>query len=257
MNPSAPIPFPRLAPGGSPYDAFAWFYDRHWAKIFAANALFAVDTLLLPHIPICSRVLDLCCGTGQLAAALAGRGYRVTGVDLSGEMLARARQHGASPDWVRADVRQFALAPTFDAATCLFDSLNHVLTTDDLQRALTCARDALVPGGLLLFDVNTEQGFRERWVREWQVATPDGVCRLVGEYDPDRRLGSYHFTLRGQGAEVWRCAEFEFRERCHSPAELRRALAQAGLEVEEVCDAVDDLDLDEEAGRAFYLVRRP
>ncbi|HSH69022.1 MAG TPA: class I SAM-dependent methyltransferase, partial [Deferrisomatales bacterium] len=215
------------------------------------------DTLLLPHIPICGRVLDLCCGTGQLAAVLAGRGYRVTGVDLSGEMLTRARQHHSSPDWVQADVRQLALAPAFDAATCLFDSINHLLTTEDLQRVLAGARAALAPGGLLLFDVNTELGFRERWVREWEVVTPDGACCLVGEYDSGQRLGTYHFVLRGQGAEAWRCAEFEFRERCHSAAELRRALDAADLEVEEVCDAVADLDLEEEVGRAFYLVRRP
>ncbi|MDF1555200.1 MAG: class I SAM-dependent methyltransferase [Deferrisomatales bacterium] len=254
---SAIIPFRRPPEAVSPYDAFAWFYDRHWAHIFAAGALAAVDTLLLPHIPICGRVLDLCCGTGQLAAELAGRGYRTTGVDFSGEMLACARQHHPSPDWVRADVRQLALAPAFDAATCLFDSINHLLTAADLQRALTCAGAALAPGGLLLFDVNTELGFRERWVREWEVATPDGVCRLAGEYDPARRLGTYHFVLRGQGVDAWRRAEFEFHERCHSPEELRRALDRADLEIEEVCDAVSDLDLEEEVGRAFYLVRRP
>ena len=245
-----------IADSGSPYDAFAWFYDRHWAGIFTVDALLAVDTLLLSRVPTCGRVLDWCCGTGQLAATLAGRGYRVTGVDRSAGMLNLARRRDRTPDWVRADVRRCSLAPVFDAATCLFDSLNHLLTPQALGLALSCARAALAPGGVLLFDVNTEEGFRERWVREWEVATPDGVCRLEGSYDPAARLGEYHITLRGLGAEEWRAAEFGFRERCHSPAELERALAGAGLQLEEVCDAVADLGLEEQVGRAFYLVRR-
>ena len=58
-------------------------------------------------------------------------------------------------------------------------------------------------------------------------------------------------------AEAWRIAEFEFRERCHRSSELCRALEQAGLVLEEVCDAAEDLDLEDQVGRAFYLVRRP
>jgi SAM-dependent methyltransferase len=215
-----------------------------------------VETLLLPQIPICGRVLDLCCGTGRLAAELAQRRYRVVGLDSSGGMLSLARRRSGGVPWIRADARNFALRSCFDAATCLFDSVNHLTSLEDLLATFAAVRDCLRPGGLFLFDVNTEQGFRERWVQEWQVATVDGECRLAGAYDSEQRMGTYHFTLRGRGPESWRRAEFDLRERCHSDGEIRGALTEAGFSLVEVCDAVQDLEMDEEVGRDFYLVRR-
>jgi SAM-dependent methyltransferase len=212
-----------------------------------------VETLLLPYIPICGRVLDVCCGTGQLASELHSRGYQVAGLDRSREMLLHARRRMPGVSWLQADARRFAVHHAFHAATCLFDSVNHMLDPDDVCRTFSSIRGALRPDGLFLFDVNTDLGFRERWVREWEVVTEDGVCRLAGEYDPRTRTGSYRFTLKGRGPEAWRCADFTFRERCHSDAELRSSLARAGFDVLEVCDAVEDLGLEEEVGRSFYV----
>src|SRR5512138_3347307 len=88
------------------YDAFAWLYDREWG----ANSLTflpALDRLVLDALPVGSRILDLACGTGQLAAVLAERGFRVTGLDSSPQMLAFARSHAPSVDFVLADARSF------------------------------------------------------------------------------------------------------------------------------------------------------
>jgi len=56
------------------YDLFAWFYNRHWGW-FARYACTWIEVLLLPGVPAGGRVLDLCCGTGQLAGMLTGMGY--------------------------------------------------------------------------------------------------------------------------------------------------------------------------------------
>lgn len=238
-----------------PYDAFAWFYDRYWAGIFFEQAVWAVETLILPTIPIRARILDLCCGTGQLAAELASRGYRPTGVDRSAGMLECARQRVPEAPLVRADARAFALKSVHDAALCLFDSLNHVLDPRDLTRVFRSVRATLRAGSPFLCDVNTEVGFLERWVAEHEVATADGRCRLQGAYSPEERLGRYRFRIEGRGPEAWRRADFELVERCHSDREIRRALAAAGFAEVEVYDAAADLDLPDEAGRAFYLAR--
>ena len=71
----------------SDYDPFAWVYNRHWGNNFTALALLVLDRLVLPYLPARARILDLCCGTGQLARALSARGYQVTGLDGSKEML--------------------------------------------------------------------------------------------------------------------------------------------------------------------------
>src|SRR5215210_1417655 len=75
----------------SDYDRFAWFYNRYWGPEFSSPALAIYNVLLFPHIPAGCRVLDLCCGTGQIAAGLTERGFQVTGLDGSEAMLRFAR----------------------------------------------------------------------------------------------------------------------------------------------------------------------
>jgi SAM-dependent methyltransferase len=237
------------------YDAFAWFYDRHWAAVFAEKAIWAVETLLLPYIPIRGRVLDVCCGTGQLAAELCARGYRVTGIDLSGEMLAHAKARAPAASFAKADARAFSLRPLHDAAVSTFDSLNHILGIEDLTRTLRNVRDALRDDSLFLFDLNSDAGLRERWVSRSDVRTGDGVCRLRGAYDPEQRRARYRVTLAGRGRDAWRQADFEIVERCYSDEEVRHALAAAGFGEVETHDAEKDLEITDEVGRVFYLAR--
>lgn len=243
--------------GSAPYDLFAWFYDRHWAQIFAGKALEAVEALVLPYIPMESRILDLCCGCGHLTSELAGRGYRPIGLDASLAMLQRARSRSPGVSWLQADARRFCLRPVQEAAVCLFDSVNHLSSVDDLARAFCCVRESLTSGGLFLFDFNSELGFKERWVSEYEVVAEDGSCRLTGGYDPVSRLGRYQVSLQGTGRESWRRADFEIVERCHSEEEIRAALDVAGLLFAELFDAVEDLGMPDEIGRFFCLAQVP
>ncbi len=70
----------------SDYDALAWIYNKYWAQP-QERYWPPVESLVLKDVPATGHILDLCCGTGQLAADLVARGYRVTGVDGSSEML--------------------------------------------------------------------------------------------------------------------------------------------------------------------------
>lgn len=101
------------------------------------------------------RVLDLGCGTGNHTIRLAQRGYVVTGVDRSSEMLASARSKaapGLQVDFVEADLRSFRTDQTFDAALMMFAVLGYQVENADVLAALQTARLALKPGGLLVLD---------------------------------------------------------------------------------------------------------
>src|ERR1043165_4860104 len=91
----------------SPYDRFAWFYDRYWAAPFQAWEAAALDRLLFPALRPGDTVLDLCCGTGQLAHDLVSRGYQVIGVDSSSEMLRHARERMPAGRFLHAEAADF------------------------------------------------------------------------------------------------------------------------------------------------------
>ncbi len=107
-------------------------------------------------------ILDLGCGTGNHTIRLARRGYKVTGVDRSLEMLNRARQKAEAhvldtnyelPAFCQGDVRQVDLGQEFDAVLMMFAVLGYQLTNDDVSAALCTVRHHLRPDGIFVCDV--------------------------------------------------------------------------------------------------------
>ena len=136
------------------YDALAADYDRfvNWEGRLAHELPF-FDRLLAGRDGV--HVLDAACGTGHHAIALARRGHRVVGVDLSSSMVDRARENaeaaGANVTFAVAGLGNLAtLGETFDAALCLGNSLPHLLTASAVEEALTDFATVLRPGGLLV-----------------------------------------------------------------------------------------------------------
>ncbi len=115
------------------FDAHAPVYDEN---VFTKNTVEEVD-FLLEELGLApgGSVLDVGCGTGRHSIELAKRGYALTGLDLSSEMLASAasaaRAAGVQVDWIRADATSFSLPPTFDAAVCLCEGAFGLLGQGD------------------------------------------------------------------------------------------------------------------------------
>jgi SAM-dependent methyltransferase len=102
-------------------------------------------------------ILELACGTGRVAIALAREGHKVTGLDLSAGMLAEARRKagaaGLEIDWVQADCRDFSLGRKFPLVFIAFNSLTHLLTLSDLERCLACVRRHMDGGSRFIIDI--------------------------------------------------------------------------------------------------------
>ena len=111
-------------------------------------------------------VLDLGCGTGQLARHFVAAGYAVTGLDLSADMLAHAEANNAAAvaasraRFVQGDAARFALDERFGLVVSTFDALNHLPSLDALRSCFHSARAVLAPGGWFVFDLNTRLGLK-------------------------------------------------------------------------------------------------
>ena len=106
--------------------------------------------------PEAKRLLDIGCGAGRHLLTLAQRGYEMTGVDLSPEMIDfvqdTARQEGISMTAAVGDLRQLTVTGTFDAAYCFMDTFRFLLTNEEIIAHLRAVAGLLVPGGLYLTD---------------------------------------------------------------------------------------------------------
>ncbi|KAA0587183.1 SAM-dependent methyltransferase [Azospirillum lipoferum] len=142
--------------------AYAAVYDALYGEKDYAGETDLIARLFALHAdgPVAS-VLDLGCGTGGHALPLAARGLRVTGVDRSPAMLARARVKAAEitsaavapPEFIEADVRTLRLGRVFDAAIMMFAVLGYQQDDEALLATLAAVRRHLPPSGLFLFDI--------------------------------------------------------------------------------------------------------
>jgi SAM-dependent methyltransferase len=155
--------------------AFARAYNLRWGGFARQVTPYLLD-FYAQTLPGQQRqpVLDLCCGTGQVALGFLERGYPVTGLDLSPHMLACARENTAAQaaagqvEFVMADAADFALERRFGLVVSIYDALNHLPDLGALQSCFRSVRSVLCPGGWFIFDLNTRHG-----LRRWNVTSVD------------------------------------------------------------------------------------
>jgi demethylmenaquinone methyltransferase / 2-methoxy-6-polyprenyl-1,4-benzoquinol methylase len=131
------------------------------------------------------RVLDACCGTGDLALADLRAGGRVTGLDFSARMLERARQKSDAVEWVEGDALALPFADgSFDAATVGFGVRN----LDELEKGLRELRRVVRGGGRLgILEITTPRGLLRPFYRLWF----DGLVPLAGKLLPGGSAYTY------------------------------------------------------------------
>ncbi len=178
-------------------------------------------------------VLDLGCGTGNHAIPLAARGYRVTGVDRSADMIAAAAaKAGAAVAFHTGDLREVDLGRRFDAVLIMFAVLGYQTTNLDVLAALATARRHLETGGLLIFDVwygpAVLRQRPSRRVKETAAGGPRFVRTADGALDLARNLCTVRYPIRA-GSEAPRQSDFVHRMRYFFAPELALFLESSGF----------------------------
>jgi len=251
------------------YEAMAPVYDdftaHHDYDTYLADLLVVLEEGGLRG----KRLLDVGCGTGKSFLPLLPRGWRVTGCDISPAMIELAREKAG--EGVRLEVADMLDLPRFgefDLVWAVDDAVNYLLGAGELERALGGMRANLAPGGLLLFDVNALLAYRT-FFADTEVVERGGR-RLVwrGLSAADAPPGSIHesrlevLPAEGDAAatEAGGVTSHVHRQRHFPEAEVRRALAAAGLECLDVhgikLDGVLRQPLDEETHtKAIYVAR--
>lgn len=179
-------------------------------------------------------VLSVACGTGlhdQYLAAIPG--WLLEGVDLDANMLAVARERSPSINYIQADMRDFDMGRRYDAVTCLFSAIGHLLTLEDLRLAVATMARHLNPGGVLLVEpwIHPDQ-FRPGNLSFEHVDQNDLVVHRVSRTERDGNVCLLNFDYYVQRDGV---IEEPFRE-VHKVAmytieEYLEAFEAAGLTV--------------------------
>lgn len=270
-----------------PYASFASVYDS-WQTLYPKPFSLAMSPRIRKSVrdlaPPGSVLADVACGTGTLALwwQRTFRSWTVYGTDRSEAMILAAResarkrgkQGARRPEFLIQDLTELRLPQPASVVTCLFDSLNHVTRTADMQRIFRRVRESLQPGGLFLFDLVDELAFPEVFTGSSILNGSKLFVGMESAYREERGIGIGHalftFFREVQGARAgskaasgsglpgeWERIEFRVRERRWFRGEIREMLSGADLDLLKI-QRIDPLEhRDFFVPRTYWTCRRP
>jgi cyclopropane fatty-acyl-phospholipid synthase-like methyltransferase len=214
------------------------YFDERYLDVFAesfseehtAREAEAISGFL--DLPPEAEILDLACGQGRHAVALAQRGYRVTGLDLSPTLLAHARERAATAGvmvtWVEGDMRALEWRAQFDAIINITTAFGYFGTDEENETVLRQAAAALRPGGQFLIEtLHRDYIVREYQQHDWYETDHGTLVWVLRLFD----------AVRGRTTVVerYRTEDGVEGERYHNirvftATELHAMLHRAGLE---------------------------
>ena len=201
-------------------------------------------------------VVDLGCGTGTLTEMMYGKGYDMIGVDASEYMLnvamEKKEKSGSEILYLQQDMRDLELYSTVGTVFCVCDGLNYILEESELLDVFSRVDNYLFPGGIFIFDFNTDYKFREV-IGDATIAESREDCSFIWDnfYDVEEGINEYDLTVfvRAEGELFRRFTETHY-QRGYTVEQMIGLAGQAGMEVLEVRDA----DTGEEAASTSQRV---
>lgn len=228
------------------YNAFADYYERIFQKFGKKPEL----------------VLDLACGTGNITIPMAKRGYDMIGLDISCEMLGIASEKASAEKldilFLNQDMTEMELYGTVDAIVCALDGINYITDTADLEKLFGLVKNYLNPGGIMIFDINTEYKLREILGGSTFVNEEQGIYYVwQSEFDEESRICEFelNFFCRQPDGSYTRFDEFQ-EERVYQIQEISKLIADKELDLEGIYKPFEFSTPDDKEERIFFVISR-
>lgn len=246
------------------YDILAPYYDALNSEVDYEKWADFISECFARYSPEkkISSVLDLGCGTGSMTTALGKRGYDMTALDCSEEMLSVAenRARGEGMDnilFIESDMSSFELYGTVDAVVCCLDGVNH-LKREDMLACFSLVSNYLEDGGLFVFDVNTPHKFATIYADRDYILEDDGVmCCWRNRLNKKGNAVMFCLTVFTEEKDgSWSRTDGTTREYSYTKKQLENALGATGMELVSVSADYSFLPPTPETDRWYITARK-
>ncbi|MBU5595321.1 class I SAM-dependent methyltransferase [Amphibacillus sp. MSJ-3] len=235
----------------APYDQWVKFTELYIKKDVPAKQI---------------KILDLGCGTGQVTCRLAEKGYQLTGVDLSEDMLVEAASHAMKDNlniqWIKQDITQLEGLNHYDLIVSYCDVVNYITDQDKLSATFHHAYQSLSDDGVFLFDVHNMDYVENEMVDQLFSEVYDHLAYIWFCY-PGKYAGEMKHELTffiEEDGKYQRFDEFH-HQRTYPLSIYLKLLTEAGFkDVELYTDfqttPIDDLTVEPLGERLFFACRK-
>lgn len=242
------------------YTSFAQVYDLFMDNVPYEEWCDFLCRLLKAHHIEDGPILDLGCGTGKMTRLMSERGYDMTGVDNSAEMLQiAAMEPGDVPIlYLLQDMQELELDGCVRAVYSACDCINYVLDEDELLAAFTGVYEYLEDEGVFIFDVNTSYKYTELLAENtFAESREEGSFIWDNYYDEETGINEYDLTLFiPEGEDLYRRFAETHYQRNYEIETLVQLLRKAGFAEIAIYDDYTDEPLKDTSERAVFVARK-
>ena len=263
------------------YNRFAYFYTKGPYTQYSEKMAKLLPPVLARFDARPQTILDIACGEGTFAVAMAKKGFRVTGIDRSPQMLEFARERAgrfhfrerenAEVEFLLQDMRSLSFderacmrsmpsTSEFDLATCWFDSLNYVLELEGIQKTFAGVHRALKKAGLFIFDMNTVYGLAVDWQREpcyIQQNSAEMFEIQFPSYDFEKRIATTSILGFAKAGDGWIRMDEEHKERGYTLEEIRQCSQEVDFQELACWDNLERMSKPKpHSGRAWFVMQK-
>lgn len=225
------------------YAGFAEMYDLFMDNVPYDEWAAYLHDLFVSYQVTGGLMLELGCGTGAMTERMASYGYDMIGVDNSEEMLeiALEKKSDSGHDilYLLQDMREFELYGTVKGIYSVCDSLNYVTEEEDLLQVFLLVNNYLDPGGIFIFDFNTDYKYREI-IGQQTIAENREDCSFIWDnyYDKEEQINTYELTLFHKREDgLYEKMEEIHYQKGYTLKMIRYLLEKAGLKYIKAYDA--------------------
>lgn len=242
------------------YTAFAEVYDEfmsnipynEWADLIAGRLVKEQKG---------ERILELGCGTGTFTFLMEEKGYQITGIDCSKDMVdvarAKARKNRNKSRFLLQDMRMLELNEKFDCVISICDSMNYMQDLCDLDAVFSSVAKVLDDEGLFLFDMKTEAFFEELGENVFTDETEKGDYIWKNFYDKENRDNFYELSIYvHKKNNLYTKYMEEHLQHVFTRSEVVELARENGFEVIDVVGMDLVSPADYEAERVYYIFKK-
>jgi len=246
------------------YEKFAYLYARGAYPQYSKKMAKLLPSVLERFGAKPRVILDLACGEGSFAVAMAKKGFQVIGIDSSPHILQFAKEHAkkenVSVEFLVQDMCSLPFEEKFDLVTCWYDSLNYLLELEDLEKTFSGVYHVLKRGGLFIFDMNTIYGLAVNW-RRYPCNVQQDTSELFEMHRPSYDFEKNIATLKNTGfvkkKNGWIRIDEEHKERGYSIKVIKQSLKKIGLQELACWGSLQEMsELRPDSGRAWFVMQK-
>ena len=242
-----------------PYGSIAPIYDALMSHVNYHFWAHYINSIFNNEADNPEIILECACGSGILASHLAEYGYKIYGFDKSEEMIAvaNARDKNENLDFIPASFSDFPIEREYDGAICLYDSINYILTGDEVIQFLERIKQTLKPGGVFIFDICTRYNSSVHFIKYVDEGVIDGwKYYRFSDYSPVTHIHVNKFKLYRLDNPKVMFTE-DHTQFIYSMRQIRDFIKRSGFKLAAEYDDMTFNKAEYQSFRIHYVVRKP